>query len=192
MDELLDVTAVEVIGDHRLRLAFEDGTVGEVDFSGHRWRGVFEPHADPAYFARVTIDPELGTITWPNGTDMAPEPLLEKARRNPCASGARSPRRGAKIRRRGLIPGMPRLSSFYGITILIYWDEGAHGRPHFHAQYAGQTASIDLEGRVIAGMLPRRALVLVREWTALHQDELSANWELARRRQPLEPIQPLG
>jgi hypothetical protein len=91
VDELIDVTAVEVVGDYRLRLTFEDGTVGDVDFAGRVWRGVFEPLGDPAYFARVRVDPEAGTITWPNGVDMAPEPLYEQARRNPVArvSGAR-------------------------------------------------------------------------------------------------------
>jgi hypothetical protein len=46
MEQRVHVTAVEVTGDHRLRLGFEDGAVGEVDFSGWDWRGVFEPLAD--------------------------------------------------------------------------------------------------------------------------------------------------
>jgi Protein of unknown function (DUF2442) len=83
MEELVDVTAVEVIGDHRLRLTFEDGTVGDVDFSDREWRGVFEPLRDPSYFARVELDPEGGTIAWPDGVDMAPEPLYAEARRHP-------------------------------------------------------------------------------------------------------------
>ncbi|HEY7730513.1 MAG TPA: DUF2442 domain-containing protein [Gaiellaceae bacterium] len=82
MEPLVDITGVEVIGDHRLRLTFEDGTVGDVDLSERKWRGVFEPLRDPAYFARVSVDPEAGTITWPNGVDMAPEPLYAEARAN--------------------------------------------------------------------------------------------------------------
>ncbi|HXG77247.1 MAG TPA: DUF2442 domain-containing protein [Gaiellaceae bacterium] len=78
----MDVTGVEAIGKHRLRLTFEDGMVGDVDFAERKWRGVFEQLRDPAYFARVTVDPEAGTITWPNGIDMAPEPLYAKARAN--------------------------------------------------------------------------------------------------------------
>lgn len=58
VEALVDVTAVEVVGDYRLRLTFEDGTVGDVDFRGSEWRGVFEPLGDPAYFARVDVDPE--------------------------------------------------------------------------------------------------------------------------------------
>jgi uncharacterized protein DUF2442 len=79
----LDITAVEVVGDHRLRLTFEDGTVGEVDFGGREWRGVLEPLGAPAYFARVRVDVDAGTIAWPDGIDLAPEPLYEEARRNP-------------------------------------------------------------------------------------------------------------
>src|SRR4029453_17303829 len=69
-----------------LRLTFEDGMVGDVDFGSREWDGVFEPLRDPAYFAQVRVDPELGTIAWPNGADMAPETLYEAAR----GSGASS------------------------------------------------------------------------------------------------------
>jgi Protein of unknown function (DUF2442) len=78
----MDITGVEVVGAYRLRLSFADGTVGDVDFSAHEWRGVFEPLKEPSYFARVEVDPEAETISWPGGQDMAPEPLYEEARRN--------------------------------------------------------------------------------------------------------------
>jgi hypothetical protein len=84
VEKLVDITAVEVIGDHRLRLAFEEGPVGDVDFTGREWHGVLEPLRDPAFFARVTVDPEAGTISWPGGLDLAPEPLCEEARRQPA------------------------------------------------------------------------------------------------------------
>jgi hypothetical protein len=73
--DLVHVTHVETLGDHRLRLRFEDGTEGDLDFSDRVWRGVFEPLADPGFFDRVAVDPELGTIVWPNGADIAPETL---------------------------------------------------------------------------------------------------------------------
>jgi Protein of unknown function (DUF2442) len=85
VEQLVDITGVEVVGDHQLRLTFEDGTVGDVDFRAHEWHGVFDAMRDPAYFASVRVDPEAGTIAWPNGVDMAPEPLYEQARRNPVA-----------------------------------------------------------------------------------------------------------
>lgn len=50
---------------------FDDGSQGEVDFREvdfreDDFRGVFEPLRDPAYFAKVAVDQELGTIVWPN------------------------------------------------------------------------------------------------------------------------------
>jgi len=41
----------------------------------------FRAARDAAYFARVEVDPEAGTITWPDGLDMAAEPLYDEARR---------------------------------------------------------------------------------------------------------------
>ena len=82
VEQLHDVISVEVSGEYRLCLTFDDGTVGEVDFTGREWRGVFEPLRDPDYFARVAVDAEAGTVTWPNGADMAPEPLYSEARQN--------------------------------------------------------------------------------------------------------------
>jgi hypothetical protein len=75
MPERVHVTAVEVVGDQRLRLKFDDGAEGEVDLSAWPRRGVFEPLADPDYFREVALDKELGTIVWPNGADIAPETL---------------------------------------------------------------------------------------------------------------------
>jgi hypothetical protein len=45
----------------------------------------------------------------------------------------------------------------------MYWNEGAHARPHFHVRYTGEAASVDFAGSVIAGSLPPRALALVTE-----------------------------
>jgi hypothetical protein len=81
VEQLVDVTAVEGVGDHRLRLTFADGVVGDVDFRGREWKGVLAPLADAAVFAQVRVDTQAGTIAWPNGVDFAPEPLYEEARR---------------------------------------------------------------------------------------------------------------
>lgn len=82
---LVHVTGVAVIGEHRLRLLFEDGTVGDVSFAEHEWRGVFEPLCDPDRFARVTV--AHGTVVWPDdGLDMAPEPLYQAARAHQLAA----------------------------------------------------------------------------------------------------------
>lgn len=77
---LVHITDVEVIGDHKLRLTFEDGIVGDVAFDDSEWHGVLAPLRDPDVFAQVGVDPQLGTIVWPGDLDMAPEPLYEEAR----------------------------------------------------------------------------------------------------------------
>ena len=59
----MPITGVTVIGDHSLRLLFEDGTVGDVSFRDEPWTGVFEPLGDPARFAKVKV--EGGTIVRP-------------------------------------------------------------------------------------------------------------------------------
>jgi hypothetical protein len=91
MDKLVDVTGVEVIGDHKLRLTFADGLVGDIDFVGRDWRRVFEPLTDQAFFAQVRVDQEIGTIVWPNGVDMAPESLYERARQHQIHDSSRVP-----------------------------------------------------------------------------------------------------
>jgi len=55
---------------------------------------------------------------------------------------------------------MPTLSRFFGITVVMHWDD--HLPPHFHARYAEHEAQIRLDSlEVEAGSLPRRALALV-------------------------------
>lgn len=80
------VAGVAVLRDHVLRLLFDDGTVGDVDFSHQQWTGVLEPLGDPDCFAKVFVDAEAGTIAWPDGLDMAPEPLYEEARAHPLVA----------------------------------------------------------------------------------------------------------
>ena len=85
---------------------------------------------------------------------------------------------------------MPRLSAFYGIVIYLYWDD--HNPPHYHARYGEQEAWIVIAtAEVLYGVLPRRALRLVRTWHRLHQGELDAAWEKARANQAPGTIDPL-
>ena len=59
--------------DFEIWVSFDDGTSGVVDLNGKLNGPVFEPLNDPEYFARLSVDPELDTIVWPNGADLAPE-----------------------------------------------------------------------------------------------------------------------
>lgn len=85
---------------------------------------------------------------------------------------------------------MPEISRFYGIVIKMYF--GDHAPPHFHAEYAEDRAVIGIETlALIGGRLPPRALGLVAEWTALHQDELRQAWRRAEQLEPVGKIDPL-
>ena len=86
---------------------------------------------------------------------------------------------------------MPRISSFFGIVITMYFDD--YPLPHFHARYGGQSASLGIDPlTLLAGGLPPCVLGQVFEWAALHQDELLTDWALvAAHRMPV-PIPPLA
>jgi len=88
---------------------------------------------------------------------------------------------------------MPRVSAFYGIVITMFHNEDIHpGRPHFHADFAGVSASYDIETlEPIVGRLPRRSHRLVVKWARLHRGELLQNWRRCRVHEPLLPIDPL-
>lgn len=77
MDEDPVVVSVRVIPPYMLELEFEDGVQRVVDLEDELYGPIFEPLKDPAYFAQVSVDDELGTVVWPNGADIAPETLYE-------------------------------------------------------------------------------------------------------------------
>lgn len=85
---------------------------------------------------------------------------------------------------------MPEISRFFGIRILMFYND--HAPPHFHAEYGGERVSLEiLSLAVIQGHIQRRALGMVVEWARGHQRELEDDWERARRGQPLLEIRPL-
>jgi hypothetical protein len=72
------VVKADYLGDFRIRLAFNDGVEAAVDFSEWLSGPVFELLKEQAYFARFFV--EGGTVSWPNGADIAPETLHERAK----------------------------------------------------------------------------------------------------------------
>ncbi len=85
---------------------------------------------------------------------------------------------------------MPTVSQFYGIQIMMRYNE-KHG-PHFHAEYAGEKAQISiLNGEMLSGKLRGRAYRLILEWLALHREELMENWERARQHEQVQWIEGL-
>lgn len=85
---------------------------------------------------------------------------------------------------------MPRICSFYGIVIVMYFDD--HPPPHFHARFGEHEAQVAIAtGDVLHGSLPRSASRLVKEWTTLRRAELFDDWQRAERAEPLVSIEPL-
>jgi len=85
---------------------------------------------------------------------------------------------------------MPRICSFYGIAIWIYWND--HHPPPFYAEYGEFEILIKIEDlSIYSGSLPSRALGLVIEWASQHKEELMQDWLLAERQLPLNKIEPL-
>ena len=74
---ILHIVEAEVCGPHSLRVVFDDGTQKRVNLLPLLEGPVFEPLREPAYFARVSVDPICRTVVWPNGADLAPEALYE-------------------------------------------------------------------------------------------------------------------
>ena len=85
---------------------------------------------------------------------------------------------------------MPEVSRFFGIIIAVFYDD--HNPPHFHARYAGQKVSIEIDTlKILDGKISPRALGLVMEWASLHKEELFEDWQLAKNNIPPNKIAPL-
>jgi hypothetical protein len=83
---MLHVTAMRSVGGTTLWVRFSDGAEGTVDLGPALDGPVFGPLRDPAVFATAGIDPELRTVAWPNGADVAPEFLRELLRSQHAAA----------------------------------------------------------------------------------------------------------
>lgn len=85
---------------------------------------------------------------------------------------------------------MPEVSRFFGIIIRMYYDD--HPPPHFHAIYGEQEVQVGIDPIVVLnGQLPRRAISMVIEWAAVHQQELMRNWQRLETDRSVVRIAPL-
>ena len=85
---------------------------------------------------------------------------------------------------------MPTICRFYGLLIQMYFDD--HNPPHFHVIYNDFQAAIAINDfSILEGDLPPKALGLAMEWARAHKEQLLSDWQLAKSRQPLLPIEPL-
>ncbi len=79
------VTDVHYLRDYLLELFFSDGAHGELDFRARiiGRGGVFKPLQDVEFFRQVSVDPEAGTLAWPNGVDFCPDVLYSEVTGRP-------------------------------------------------------------------------------------------------------------
>jgi len=84
---------------------------------------------------------------------------------------------------------VPVISRFYGIA--VYMNYRDHEPPHFHARHQDQEVLVEIESGLVTGSFSRRALRLLFEWMEIHKEELERNWDRARNKRPLKPIEPL-
>lgn len=81
MIEMHDITSVQHLEDWRLLLTFDNAEQREIDISELiTFDGVFEPLKDLQFFRGVRVEPDVGTIVWPNGADLCPDVLYERSR----------------------------------------------------------------------------------------------------------------
>ena len=83
---------------------------------------------------------------------------------------------------------MPLISSFYGITIYMYFLAKEHNPSHIHVYYDCYNAIISISSsKIIEGKLPRKTLKLTRVWVNLHREELEIMWnsQVFKRIDPL-------
>jgi hypothetical protein len=74
---MLHIKSARHVSDFVLWIAFDDGTDGKINLEGTLIGPVFEPLRDISVFSKVMVDPELETVVWPNGADLAPEFLKD-------------------------------------------------------------------------------------------------------------------
>ena len=71
------IVSFTIVGDHRMRVEFDDATQQSVDFEPILFGPIFGPLRDHARFSEVELDPDFGALVWPNGADIDPMVLYD-------------------------------------------------------------------------------------------------------------------
>ena len=87
---LRDVIEAKALKGHRLALTFDDGVRGVIDVTEIvPFEGVFAPLRSESEFARVFVNRELGSVSWPCGADLDTQVLYARVRVD--ETGTRAP-----------------------------------------------------------------------------------------------------
>lgn len=75
-----DVISARYKGGYRIEIEFDDGKQGIIDFSTYLQKGgIFNRFKDLVFFRAFSVNMELGTLTWGDEIDIAPETLYANA-----------------------------------------------------------------------------------------------------------------
>jgi hypothetical protein len=78
---LIDVTGARVLGRYIVELAFANGETRVLDLEPLLWGEMFEPvRRDYAFFCQLSVDPDAGTVVWPNGANVSPRTLYAESK----------------------------------------------------------------------------------------------------------------
>src|SRR5262245_17694991 len=72
MHAIHTIKAFEIVGPHQLRIEFGDGIVRTIDFRSLLEGELYSPLRDLTQFNAVTLDQEIHTLVWPDGSDLGP------------------------------------------------------------------------------------------------------------------------
>jgi hypothetical protein len=75
---ILHVKEAKYLHDYVIWLRFNDGAEGVVDLKEELYGEVFEPLKDIDRFRSFRVDPDIETVVWDSGADLAPEFLYDK------------------------------------------------------------------------------------------------------------------
>jgi hypothetical protein len=72
------INKLEYKTDYIYKVQFSDNKEGEINLQPFLWGEAFEELKDKNLFKQASIDDTSGTISWPNGVDIALETLYSK------------------------------------------------------------------------------------------------------------------
>ncbi len=74
---ILHVKEAKYLHDYVIWVKFNNGAAGEINLQNELYGEMFESLKKIDNFMKFSIDPEMETIVWENGADLAPEFLYE-------------------------------------------------------------------------------------------------------------------
>jgi hypothetical protein len=72
---------VRLLSRYVVELTFANDEVRVLDLEPYLWGEVFQPLLDDySLFRSLRVDPEAGTVVWPNGADLSPRTLYAESK----------------------------------------------------------------------------------------------------------------